>query len=306
MTVGVQVVGQARGPKPRDSVRRGFRTGLVLAAVVGVPITVLGLTGGLWAIPFWFEALFSLVVSYVFGPMPFWVVGILPSMAVIWVLGKIFPNREEIIGMAISGLLWVVGGTICFFTQIRLDDSRVRLPADPVQLGVLAVIGVSLLTSWTLLRAAEVMGPTSPAGPPAAPLPAQEWVEPDSEFWSPQPIVAWRAWRWTGSTLRGVFSDWVSSEFEASCDECDEPPGWGHVCGVYAVPSPQLLSAFINADVIGRVELSGLVIEHEGGFRASHVRILELWARRRDIVERLRIAFPSIEIHLGDPPDKEA
>ena len=30
-------------------------------------------------------------------------------------------------------------------------------------------------------------------------------------------------------------------------------------------------------DVVGRVELSGLVIEHESGYRVSNARILDLW-----------------------------
>ena len=48
--------------------------------------------------------------------------------------------------------------------------------------------------------------------------------EPEEEFWSPEPVVAWRAWRWTGSALRGVRVEWSSSELVAVCDRMRRSP----------------------------------------------------------------------------------
>jgi hypothetical protein len=299
MTVGSQIVGKAPWREVGLAGRRVGGPCLAFLALVGVPVSALILTGGISALGFWIEVGLLIVVSILFGGFPAWVVGIVPLMIVITVLEKFFPRRAESIGTALSGLLWVVGGMISFF-QTSLDDSAVRLPAGPPQLGVLIVIGASLLTSSALLYTADRVAPPSPTRSPSArPIsPAPSRPEPDEEFWSPEPIIAWRAWQWTGSTLRGMITEWIGLDFDASCDECDDPPSWDHSCGVYAVSSPSSLPEFFRAEVIGRVELSGLVIEHEIGFRASHARILEVWTDAA-VARHLAVAYPGLLIHVG-------
>jgi hypothetical protein len=303
MTVGAQIVGKATRPGVGYSVRRWSSTCLNLLAIVGVPITAFILTGGLSALGFWIEVVLVLAVSIIFGGFPYWFVGIIPLLIVVAVLEKLFPRRGESIGTILPGLLWVVLGVISFF-DIPLDDSGVRLPADPPQLGALIVMGASLVTSSALLYAGSRLEPAPPRVSPSArpPTPSSYPAppEPEGEFWSPQPVIAWRAWQWTGSALRGMVTEWAGLEFEASCGECDEPPGWDHPCGVYAVASPSSLPEFFRADVIGRVELSGLVIEHEIGFRASHARILEVWTEAA-VARHLADAYPGLEIHIGAP-----
>ncbi len=56
-------------------------------------------------------------------------------------------------------------------------------------------------------------------------------------------------------------------------------------------------------DVVGRVELSGLVIEHESGYRASNARILDLWTESPIIADWLSKLYPDVSVHRGDPPD---
>ena len=67
---------------------------------------------------------------------------------------------------------------------------------------------------------------------------------------------------------------WLPS---ATC--ANEAPGWDHTCGIYAFKEAGQIRALLIGSapsVVGRVELSGLVIEHESGYRAERARIVEL------------------------------
>src|SRR5690606_23297059 len=119
-------------------------------------------------------------------------------------------------------------------------------------------------------------------------------------FWSPEVVTAWRAWVWGDGALRGVWQPWLSAEFEAVCVTCDEVPGWDHVCGIYAVKDPRQLHVFNRPAardrlVFGRVELSGLIVEHEVGYRAQHARIIELFAPG-SLVEPIRSTYPEVNV----------
>jgi hypothetical protein len=144
-----------------------------------------------------------------------------------------------------------------------------------------------------------------PRAPTSGPTP---WVtaarEPAEEFWSPDEIEGWRVWAWTGKILKGSFEHhWPTASMEADCVVCDEPPGWDCPCGIYAmkdlrdVPSPRPGSA-----IIGKVALSGLVVEHEDGYRASHARITELWIDDAETARRVALAYPAVRVWLGTPP----
>lgn len=130
-----------------------------------------------------------------------------------------------------------------------------------------------------------VIAPASPAPGPVPPLASQvarSSPPPDPEaFWSPVPVVGWRVWRWTGNELHGARMPWNGPWFQATCPRCPEVPGWDHTCGVYAVKEPADLTRMVRTVlqplvVLGRVELTGLVVEHEAGYRAESGRIVEL------------------------------
>src|SRR5690606_19181673 len=128
-------------------------------------------------------------------------------------------------------------------------------------------------------------------------------LDPPEEMWSPQRILAWRAWIWGDGELRGVWKPWTSVAFEAECGICDEVPGWDHTCGIYAVKQRWKLHVFDRPGsrhrlVIGVVALSGLVVEHDTGYRAQHARIVELIAPA-SLVEEIRLRYPGVRVAEG-------
>jgi hypothetical protein len=113
------------------------------------------------------------------------------------------------------------------------------------------------------------------------PLPPNDVVVEDVS--SSEPIVAWRVWSLSGDTLRGHHGKlWLDRVLDAECPRCLEVPGVGCSCGIYASKGggadPPRWVEPDNSSIPGRVELSGIVIEHELGYRAQRARILELWA----------------------------
>ena len=166
-----------------------------------------------------------------------------------------------------------------FLVMGPTQDEGVALPTGLPRVGALLVmVGASLLSAGLLIAVRRIQMPTQDLradshlplrGPLAVAHDAGD-EEPTEEFWSPEAVAGWRAWQWTGSVLRGVVSEWTTQRFVAWCDYCDEPPGWDHPCGIYAVSRPSEVGAMFpgKPDVVGRVELSGLVIEHESGYRA--------------------------------------
>jgi hypothetical protein len=127
--------------------------------------------------------------------------------------------------------------------------------------------------------------------PAASSLLAQGDVPAPSEaFWSPTAITGWPGWTWDGTTLRGMWQEWPISRLTAGCPNgCERPPGWGCTCGVYATIQRSLVAFF---EVVGRVELTGRVIEHEHGYRAEHARIRTLHAPRH-LVAPIAAAYPT-------------
>lgn len=216
-----------------------------------------------------------------------------------------------------------VGLTMSVFTALRTAGraavSAVRFvrshswrymvaKAAPVALPAAVFVGLALATGgptaigfWAV---AAVVGATRlgvAARDHLVPKPVGE-VEVDrpGEYWTPVPVIGWRAWMWTGAELHGYRQPWTGSEFAARCDTCSEIPGQDHGCGVYAVIDRHQLSAFsrpLSASevVVGKVELAGLVIEHERGFRAERARIVELWAPPR-LVATVSARYPDVPV----------
>lgn len=146
----------------------------------------------------------------------------------------------------------------------------------------------------------------APATPTATRTPTHFDDDPvPEEYWSPEVIVAWRAWRWNGTVLKGVWREWPTPRFEASCDHCSDVPSWQHRCGIYAIKSRSDLGHHIlhfhGIYVYGRVDLSGSVIEHETGYRSSHAEIVELVAPP-DLVAEIQLAYPSVPVRAEVRP----
>jgi hypothetical protein len=127
------------------------------------------------------------------------------------------------------------------------------------------------------------------------PWPTRGNEEPADEFWSHEPVVAWRQWHWEDGMLHGVWVAWPHSELTATCDACPQVPGWDHTCGVYARKER---SSLPGMGVIGRVELSGLVLEHEAGYRAERATITELWLPFYVPEAVVRARYPDVVIHV--------
>ena len=143
-----------------------------------------------------------------------------------------------------------------------------------------------------------------PTTTPMAPWTVQE---PDEEFWSPTPVEGWRIWRWNGQYLRGMREFWPQANHTARCITCQEVPGWSHTCGIYAVIDRANLRLFGagSATIIGRVELTGLVIEHDNGYRATRARIVELWVPQPiSVTDAISWRYSDVTVHRQPLPNE--
>jgi hypothetical protein len=156
-------------------------------------------------------------------------------------------------------------------------------------------IGASTSTSQPSEAAISSPGGTIP------PLVQPPWwdgqPEPDTEFWSSDSPIGARLWTWDGSVLNGVREPWPEALHRARCSSCREAPGWDHTCGIYAVKDVVGVFYSRGSKVFGVVELSGLVIEHEHGYRAEAARIIEVWADSRDLARVIAVRYPDISVH---------
>jgi hypothetical protein len=259
--------------------------------------------------------MFSLF-AYTIGFWPLWVVLIVPMGLVSWIVGRFSPPAAERIGRYFTPVIWILGGTTAFLVMGPTPDQSVSLPTGYPKVGALLVmVGAGLLSAGLLVAVRRIQMPTQDLAPTPisrslTTLPwtaAPQVVEPVEEFWSPDVVVGWRAWQWTGSVLRGVVTEWPKQHFVAWCEFCPEPPGWQHPCGIYAVPRPSQVDTMFpgKPDVVGRVALSGLVVEHESGFRASNATILDLWTASPIVADWLSSRYPDVNVHHGDPPDDQ-
>jgi hypothetical protein len=123
--------------------------------------------------------------------------------------------------------------------------------------------------------------------PQSLATPAREQAETS---WSPAPVLGFRMWRLYRQTLRGARRVWPEPYLAAECPQLPgaEPGEVPHRdgpcgrpgCGIYAVPEvPELFRVMppwylLEGTVFGLVELSGMVIEHERGYRAAHARVV--------------------------------
>ena len=147
-------------------------------------------------------------------------------------------------------------------------------------------------------------------------------------FWSPVAVLGFRAWA-VERHLTGVYGVWAEPSYRAGCQtrggerfdpevphtdgRCGKPP-----CGIYAYRDPDSLLAEVGPlagdrrTAFGLVAMTGKVVEHTRGYRASHVRVLAMAVAGRGRMvkvegeERLRRLFADpeaalVEFEAADP-----
>jgi hypothetical protein len=312
-----------------EGLKPSIATALPWIAGGTIAVGTVWLTGGPRALPFWFGALFCLALSALIACYP--AVGAVSLMRLPLSLVTRLVRLSNSAGLKVLwervevGIVIALGLAVEAIAYVWLSDfdstAPVRLPLGNRAWGsfviFLAVTGLGFLVSIPVrrFRCAHLVGQPTPAVLPAphplvlpsarVPVLNSPIVEePGEEFWSPTPAIAWRTWTWTGSQLRGVWEEWPTDTHIAKCDTCPEPPGWNHTCGIYAFKDSVRSMAGISwpIGIIGRVELSGLVIEHERGYRAAQARIVELWVSGPpDMVDRVRTRYPGVIVHRTEP-----
>jgi hypothetical protein len=102
-------------------------------------------------------------------------------------------------------------------------------------------------------------------------------------FWSPTPVLGFRFWYVFSGGLQGVRQTWLRPELEAQCAR--QGPGAPHTaggcrCGIYALKAPESLPRPGPVRMrpgaglaYGLVTLSGVVVEHELGYRAARAKV---------------------------------
>lgn len=288
---------------------------LYVVALLGIPVAVVFATGGPTTIGFWFEALFHLIVAFTLGAAMFALVGFLIAAPIGWIHRRVAPARNDDLTTYATGVLMVFGGTVYFLTEPSLNNFYVRLPTDTLNLGAFLVLVGAGLAGWALLyaagrvhraigtrRAGEILTPSRSLTRGARPWGASP-PEPDAVFWSPNAIVAWRSWAWTGKTLHGYRIKWPAAVLAADCDECGIAPGWDHACGIYATKELADVEMFGQVPVVGRVEMWGEIIEHDFGYRSSHARITDLWVDSPTHARRIGRAYPGVRVWEALPAE---
>ncbi|NND04649.1 MAG: hypothetical protein HKN91_17885 [Acidimicrobiia bacterium] len=130
-------------------------------------------------------------------------------------------------------------------------------------------------------------------------------------FWSPEPIVGYRVWNVFRDRMQGFHSVWREPAFSAQCTLPDAETAAPHIvdgceCGVYAAKDPAWLKSHFAGAVagprvaLGRVALSGRVVEHTDGFRAQEARVIAIAVRTRHGVTHFTVAA-DIEALFADP-----
>lgn len=118
-------------------------------------------------------------------------------------------------------------------------------------------------------------------------------------MWSPHPVVGYRVWAVMRDRVKGFRSVWSQPRFNAACENEAAYGPVPHVgercgCGIYAAKDPMLLTREFPGIVkrrplenkrpqlptpavaVGRVELSGRVVEHTHGYRAQIAEVTTL------------------------------
>ncbi|MFQ5523067.1 MAG: hypothetical protein ACE5F5_05770 [Acidimicrobiia bacterium] len=280
-------------------------------AFLGVPAAVVLLTGGPSTILFWAGVALHLLVAFTVGSVMVAVVGVFLLTPLRWLASRRYPTKVEDFETFLAIGLGVAGGLIYFLTEPTLRTYGVELPTTSTNTGAMIVVLGASSVSYGLARAGVATSRAIAAKQPRRqihPVPPVQvpWgstpPEPEETYWSPEPVVGWRAWVWTGKTLKGYRAEWSKGMMAATCDRCDSPPGWDHGCGIYALKD---LAELSDAPIFGRVEMWGDVVEHEWGYRASHALITDLWADSQSTAAEVAKAYPGVGVRHLDADVRE-
>lgn len=109
-----------------------------------------------------------------------------------------------------------------------------------------------------------------------------------NEGWSPVPVIGYRLWSVTDEGIIGYRVKWTEPTLEAFCghgageDEVPHTDGrcGPPACGIYAAKNPtELIDSLYDHDgewLMGMVELSGKVVEHQRGYRAKRATVVAI------------------------------
>lgn len=282
------------------SIGRRHRSKLFYAlALIGVPTAVILGSGGRHTIAFWIMTLVWVAAAFYVTALSLFVVFMVLS-PILLVLADVVSERSSAVAAWLFRGLVLVLASSAFVVAAELGDtSEVRLPTPWPNFGALLIISVSVAVAYGLW---SLGGKYKPAKRTPVYVRRHSVPEPEEEYWSDQFVVGWRAWNWDGSSLRGVYAQWPSHVFEATCPHCECAPSWNHACGIYAAKIPADVHVFHGGPcIVGRVEMWGDVIEHEFGYRASHARITHVWVGDQWRAERIGLAYPEVEVTVGRP-----
>jgi hypothetical protein len=283
-------------------------TPLVARALGAILITIVAIasTGGLNAVSFWSTVapayLAVIIASVGLGVA---LIPVVPLIPIGRMLRRAMPRRGRQIDLGTRVVVALIPGTLYFLSEETIPAAGARLPVDDSGLGAVMVMWMAAIAYTAVHLSTKRLIPLDtrpPRAPTSGPTPwGTTTPEPGEEFWSPDEIEGWRAWSWTGKVLKGSFEhDWVSTSLDAECVVCSEPPGWDCPCGIYAmkkrrsVPPPRRGSA-----IVGKVALTGRVIEHEDGYRASRARMTDLWIDDVETARQVASAYPEVRVWHG-------
>ncbi len=128
-------------------------------------------------------------------------------------------------------------------------------------------------------------------------------------LWTDEPIIGFRGWIYEAGLLRGGYAPWKTTTVRATHQGdsgVHKSPDWNCLCGINCFKQPDGPGTFYP--ILGMVELKGLVIEYEGGYRGEIGTILHvaIWKgypemiehNKDEFVEKLEFTYPGALITL--------
>jgi hypothetical protein len=133
----------------------------------------------------------------------------------------------------------------------------------------------------------------------------EKWQTENGCFIKKEPLVGWRTWKlsWPSQThlMSTAAGDKWTGPRMTTLDFMRVTPHWGNVApkhrtksplhdfGVFSYKNPVLLMRYFEVGsrtlpVVGRLDLTGHIVEHEFGSRAQSVMIRELWLVKESLL----------------------
>jgi len=309
----IRVPGRIAATTPRRLSANALRTVRSAAVLLGVGwMTGFSLAGA------WYWALAALGMAFTIwftgaiGVFLVFTVAVLLTLPFRrWVPKPESEGWPTIVGYALGG--WVAWGNVLDMLP-RAPVASLWERSDGPYLTLMA-FSCAAWGWWTVVERLRMRidpppppKPTPVAAAPVSagpPTPRPVWAttkpiptEPEEPHWSPEPVIGWREWANNAGILTGMYGrPWHSKTYEAPCDRTHPAPQWDCTCGVYAVPTPPF------GAVVGRVELTGTVIEHEHGYRAERAKITHLWVPDAATEVAVRRNYRNVAVAIGRPKE---